>query len=68
MGSIDDEERRELVERHELVLLSDADGPLALNAGPKVGMSAHRADGGEGPTDLAAQEQIRLGNCTCCQA
>src|SRR6185312_16263984 len=41
-----------LVERHELGLLGDADGALALH----VGMAAHRTDAGAGLADIAAQQ------------
>ena len=43
----------ELVERHQLGLLGDADGALALH----VGVAAHRADAGAGLADIAAQQQ-----------
>ena len=43
----------ELVERHELGLLGDADRPLPLD----IGVAAHRRDAGAGPADIAPQQQ-----------
>ena len=44
---------RQLVHRHQLRLLGDADGALALH----VGVAAHRRDAGAVATDVAAQQQ-----------